>query len=64
MAAEFKVASNIRSIVNNDGGVLLNADNGLVYSLSPIGRGLRRCLQELSFDSSFENLQSRSNASP
>jgi hypothetical protein len=68
MTAKFKVASNIRSTINNDGGVLLNVDSGFVYSLNPVGAKIWSSLQEsergLSFDELLESLKSQYHASP
>lgn len=37
MAKGFKVGTHVRSIVTDDGGVVLNVDTGIYYSLNRIG---------------------------
>lgn len=68
MKAEFKVAPNIRSTINNDGGILLDVDSGIIYSLNPVGAKIWSSLQEsergLSFDELLDSLKRQFDASP
>ena len=37
MTAQFSIASDIRAVLNGDGGVLLNLNRGVCYSLNGVG---------------------------
>lgn len=53
----FTVASNVRSTINDDGGVLLDLDSGVVFSLNAVGARVCAMLQQgLTLDSILESL--------
>ena len=57
MTNHYRIVPNVRATLNDDGGVLLNLDTGMMFSINPVGAKIWAKLQErLTFPEILDSL--------